>query len=311
MCKHLLSITFVWFMAMGLMAQQQFQNPGFEDWEEVGLGPNLMEPVNWSSIKTSDRPDLNDLAPVVWGKSEDAHSGNYSLYLHNFAVFGIVATGTITNGRVHASMTPDSGFVFTDLDDDQWNTPFTGRPDSVVGWYKANPMTDDHPAVRVVLHTGYQQLPGDESNIVAEAMLNLPGETVTEWTRFSVPFVYEKDVQPEYLLAILYSGNGTEAIGGSEAWFDDVEMIYPTGIDDFTADNFQVFYTYGALNVNLSGAHRQTAQLRLTDLVGRVVYEKQIETQVSNRFLINLPDGIYIASISAAGSTFAKKVLVQ
>ncbi len=311
MIKTLFFALLIAFFSSALVAQTQFENPGFEEWEEVGLGPDLMEPVDWSSIKTSDRDDLNQLAPVVWWPSDDAHSGDFSLHLKNAAVFGIVATGTITNGRVHADFNPDSGYVFTDLDDARWNTPFTGRPDSVAGWYKASPQPGDNPAIRVVLHTGYQQLPGDESNIVAEAMLNLPPEVVTEWTRFSAAFVYEKEVQPEYILGIFYSGNGTQAIGGSEAWFDDLELIYPTGVEEFQADNFRVFYVNGQLNVNLSEKNHQNIQLQLTDLLGHVIFKRQIEPMTPNSFSLDLPKGIYIATVWSEGTRLSKKLLVQ
>mgnify|MGYP001554473288 CR=1 FL=1 len=57
-----------------LYAQQQFDNPGFEEWDDAGTV--IDEPVNWSSIKTGDGGTIiNDAAPVVWEQSTDAHSG--------------------------------------------------------------------------------------------------------------------------------------------------------------------------------------------------------------------------------------------
>ena len=66
------------FLYGSVFSQNQFENGGFEEWEEVGLGPDLMEPVDWSSVKTSDQTSLNNAAPVIWGISNDAHSGNHS-----------------------------------------------------------------------------------------------------------------------------------------------------------------------------------------------------------------------------------------
>ncbi len=310
MFKYLFSLLLMIFISFGLMSQTQFQNPGFEDWEEVGLGPDFMEPVNWSSIKTSDKDDLNTVAPVVWGISDEAHTGNHSVHLHNVGIFNIVATGTITNGRVHADYNPDLGYVFTDLDDGHWNTSFTGRPDSVVGWYKANPKPGDNPAIRIVLHTGYQQLPGDETNIVAEAMHNLPAEVVTEWTRFSAPFVYVNDDQPEYLLSILYSGNGTEAIADSEAWFDDVEMVYTTGIEEISAEDFHVFFANGELNVKLNESHPEIYQLRVFNILGKLIFSQQIESGSNSRIPLSTPAGMYIVSVNQSGKMLSKKVFI-
>ncbi len=114
-------------MSLSLVAQQQFENPGFEDWEDAGTV--IEEPTNWSSIKTSDAGQIiNDAAPVVWAQSDDAHSGNYSLKLFNTAAFTIVASGTISNGRVHADFNPELGYVYTQHDDDRWHTALAVIP---------------------------------------------------------------------------------------------------------------------------------------------------------------------------------------
>ena len=311
MLKQLLSISLILLASFSLSAQTQFQNAGFEDWEEVGLGPDLKEPVNWSSIKTNDDDNLNAGAPVVWEMSDDAHSGNHSVKLHNVSIFSFVATGTITNGRVHSSYVIEDAYVYTNADDSRWNTSFTGRPDSVVGWYKANMQPGDNPAVRIVLHTGYQQLPGEQTNIVAEAMLNLPSESVTEWTRFSAPFVYEKDINPEYLLAILYSGNGITAVGDSEAWFDDMVMIYPTGIDEISEADFNVFHANGELNVMLAEKHPQMYQLKVFNVVGHELMNRQIESGSNIHIPLSLPTGMYIVSIVDSGKAISKKIFIQ
>ena len=55
------------FISLSLIAQQP-ENPGFELWEDVGL--DNPEPVDWSSIKTSDGGSLvNAFAPYVWDQS--------------------------------------------------------------------------------------------------------------------------------------------------------------------------------------------------------------------------------------------------
>ena len=109
---------------INLNAQTQPQNPSFEDWEDVGL--SVDEPVNWSSIKTSDKTVTNPLAPVVWDISTEAHTGSFSLKLYNVETLGsIVASGTIANGRIHAEFDPEAAYTFTDISDSRWNTPCT------------------------------------------------------------------------------------------------------------------------------------------------------------------------------------------
>ncbi len=291
---------------------QQFQNGGFEEWEDVGLGAEMLEPVNWSSIKTSDLDNLNLLAPVVWSISDDVHSGEHSVYLLNIETLGIVATGMITNGRVHADLNPDLAYVYTNQDDPRWNSPFTGRPDSVVGWYKCNPAEGDFGTVKVALHVGDLHIPGDESNLVAMAHLELPAVAVTEWTRFAVAFEYYMEIDPEYQLTILYSGNGTEAVGGSEAWFDDVEFIYnPESVGENALGNLMVFSSYGKINITVKDQNIDNYQIIVSDLMGHRVFDGKLKTGENIQISNNISKGVYIVTAISGSSSLSRKVVVN
>ncbi|MBM3436207.1 MAG: hypothetical protein FJY07_08355, partial [Bacteroidetes bacterium] len=210
-------------------SQQQPENAGFELWESVGL--STPEPVDWSSIKTSDNSTLNGFAPYVWDQSADAHSGSYSVKLFNASVLSIVAAGTITNGRVHSDLNPNNGYVFTQTTDSHWNTPFTQKPDSVAVWAKFTPVSGDIAQMKAVLHTGTAKIPdAAQANWIALAQIDIPNLT-SGWTRFSAPFNYINGNTPEYILFVLSSG-GTVAHVGSTAYFDDLELIYnPVELD--------------------------------------------------------------------------------
>ncbi|MCD4735656.1 MAG: PCMD domain-containing protein [Bacteroidales bacterium] len=227
-------VTYVSFVLISYcFGQQQAENPGFEDWEDVGL--NVEEPVDWSSIKTSDNSFMNGLAPYVWDKSTDAHTGSYSVKVYNATVLSIVAAGTMTNGRVHADFNPENGYVFTDVSDDRWRTICTDKPDSVVVWVKFIPQGSDVGQVKAVLHSGTAKIPDPSmSNYIAFAEINITSQTTT-WTRFSAPFTYFNGNTPEYILFVLNSG-GAVAVEGSEAYFDDIELIYVSNLElDLTA----------------------------------------------------------------------------
>lgn len=293
-----------------LTAQQQIQNPGFELWEDAGTVED--EPVNWSSIKTSDDVFYNNLAPIVWGKSDDAHSGDYSLSLFNVGSL-VIATGTVSNGRYHTQLPADSSYVYTDLDDEQWHSSFTDRPDSVVGWFKCNPTDGDFGTVKFVLHTGYFQIPGDESNMVAEAYLELPTFEVDEWSRFSAPFEYFSSNNPEYYLSILTSGNGTEAKIGSTALFDDLEFIYnEDAIDEIHENLFSVIVKNQEINILINDNSQQLYELRLIDINGRTVLHSQITSGSNVTVNIgDLPLGLYIATANNSRKAYTKKVIIN
>lgn len=296
-----------------LFAQQQLENPGFEEWENVGL--SVEEPVNWSSIKTSDDLVINGFAPIVWGQSTDAHSGNYSLFLFNVynALINSVASGTITNGQVHPDLETEYAYVFTNIDDDRWNSDFSGRPDSVVGWFKCNPTGDDFGTVKFSLHTGYAQIPGEDNNNIALAYYELPSEEITQWTRFSTPFIYSSTSNPEYYLSVITSGNGLDAVDGSTAIFDDLEFIYnESSINELSENLLEIYISNEILNFKIKENGHQLFELRLTDINGRIILKKEITAGKNMAININnLQSGIYIATAVNSKNSITKKVLIN
>src|SRR5690554_8212638 len=83
-------------IAAGLMAsisiaQQQIQNPGFEDWDDVGT--STQEPTNWSSLKTADA--LASLPPEVLSRVT-GRTGDWAVELEVKSVFLINAHGLMT-----------------------------------------------------------------------------------------------------------------------------------------------------------------------------------------------------------------------
>ena len=314
---RLLFIVAMAFLSVMAYSQEQFENGGFEDWEEVGLGAEMMEPVNWSSIKTSDATDLNPFAPVVWAKSTDAHSGDFSVYLKNVKVFSFVATGTITNGRVHSDMDRSKAYVYTGLDDSKWYSVLTGRPDSLVGWFKANPASGDFGSIDVSLHVGEYRQPGtaaDTANLIGKAVFLLPSDTIKEWTRFTVPFEYFLEGNPEYQLTILTSGNGTAAVDSSEAWFDDLEFIYNNATTVEQAENLNKLIVYssnGIINIRMEEKANIEYRVMVSDILGRQVYNRNMESNVNLQINPGKTKGIYIVRLIHGNNIYTRKVFVN
>ena len=222
MMKNLFLTIIAFVIGIAVFAQQP-ENAGFELWEDVGLATD--EPVDWSSIKTSDNSIANSFAPYVWDQSTDAHSGTYSVQLINGSVLGIVAAGTVTNGRIHAELS-GVGWAYTDPADARWNTPLTVKPDSIVFWAKHSPAGADNAQVKALLHTGSAKIPdAAQTNYIAWAEYYIPDATPT-WTRFSAPFNYYNGNEPEYILIVCSAADDVVATVGTEAWFDDVELVY-------------------------------------------------------------------------------------
>jgi hypothetical protein len=312
--NKLLLLVVILSFGMISYSQIQLQNAGFEQWEDVGLGTDNMEPVHWSSIKTSDNTNLNPLAPVVWFKSTDAHSGNYSVELQNVETI-LVATGTLTNGRVHSDLDPANQYIFTNPNDSKYNCPIIFRPDSVVGWYKFYPVNNDTIQVRVVLHKGYAKIPDDNmTNWVGQAFFKSGSDTVDQWTRFSVPFEYYSQDNPEYALVILNSGNGFDAQPNSIAYFDDIELIYNTPPNAIRANRQQNISLYldDSRQLSLKGIPLTTYKsLRIIDITGRQIWTCPITSDQVDLSGLNLIRGIYLVTLKNDQNIFVQKLIIN
>lgn len=312
MKKLILLSTIFSLILLALNAQNIIENPGFEDWEEVGLGSEIIEPVNWSTIKTSDDPFISGLTPINWELSTDAHSGQYSVKLFNTSTLGIPVVGTLCNGQYHALLETELAYSFTNPDDPQWHTPFTARPDSIAFWLKYFPMAGDTLQFQALLHVDDCTLPPNpenEGNQVAYTRADLP-DTYENWTRIALAFDYFDNRTPDYLLMILTSGNGTTSIDGSIAYYDDLEMIGgQQAINDNPLDQVEVFVSGQTLNIkNLSEDLIKDSHVEIIDLIGRPVWQSEIHSnKVSLESTYNL-SGMYLVKISSDNYVISRKI---
>jgi Putative carbohydrate metabolism domain len=306
----------IFFIAIALLPlvvfSQQLENPGFENWENAGTVKD--EPVDWSSIKTSDDPGISAVAPVTFSRCDTAHSGNYSLRLYNVSVFGLIATGAITNGRFHAEFNLDSSYSYTQSDDPRWHTPFTARPDSLSGWFQFYAQGDDRAQFKVILHVDECKLPanGTMDNWIGMAVfVTEPGVTYDTWTKFTVPFDYYSDGIPEYELSVLNSGDSTTAVEASMLLADDLQLIYPaSGISEQRIAVPFLSITSNALMIDIKNESEYLNQwFYLIDVAGQTVLTMQLG---GNR--VELPDrlqpGVYVAVLKGKSRQYSQKVMV-
>jgi hypothetical protein len=313
MKKPLLISVLAMIMTIGVFAQQ-IDNAGFEDWEDAGTV--IYEPVNWSSIKTGDGGDfINNAAPLVWGQSENAHTGNYSIELFNVFTFGIVATGAATNGRMHPNFNPDSAYAFTDPTDDRWHTVFTSHPDSVSVWAKYTPQENDTAQVKILLHTGEGTLPPQPENVdnkVAYAQINIAGNVDT-WTQFKAPFTWFSEDSPEYMLIVVSAGKGTQAIEGSKIWYDDLELIYdPAGINDLSANPSLIYVSGNSIYLNkLPQSHLMGSTIEIMNLNGSIVFSSVISSNIVNIDDNHSSQELYLVRIYGKEINYTQKVYLK
>ena len=297
--------------------QDQLENPGFEEWEVIAATPSdtIREPVQWSSLKTSDDPSLSALAPVVCTRSSDAHSGDYSVKLTNFSTFGIVANGIVTNGRIHPDLNTQLAYVYTDTTDENWHTSFTSRPDSISGWFRYLPQGKDTLQIKVTLHKGFGKQPDTdfENNWIGVAEYKAGVNTADEWQRFSAPFTYFSEEVPEFALVVITSGNAYSAMAGSTAYLDDLEMIYhatSTGqIPERAEGHIAVTGLRTLWLMNMDPVDFN--QIRVYNITGKQVWNSRLDSERISIEEANLPQGIYVVTLTGPRKVFNQKIMLH
>ena len=318
--KKILLFIFSLVISPFLFAQEasfSLENGGFEQWEvPAGLDSTMMEPVDWSSIKTSDNTSLNAVAPVIWAQSDDAHSGNYAVKIFDKMIFGKVATGTLTNGRVHSDMDPLKGYIYTDSTDARWNSRIDSRPDSLTGWFKCDPASGDSGVIEVDLHVGYFKRPpssADSANMIGQAIFYMPSAKVDQWTRFAVTVEYFNDRIPAFYLCILNSGAGYDAKDGSIAWIDDLAFVYnnsPVKVKAMEEGKLRVYASFGTIHIRMDQGGLTVYQLVVTDILGRQVFRGSISA--GNNMIVDPGrKGIYIVRVYHGKESHVRKVMVN
>ena len=220
----------------------QMPNPSFEEWHTAP--GNYEEPNGWHSFESATG-SLVSLAGHHLNKTSDAHSGDASARLYATSIFGIVANGTMTTGRMNAGSMTAANTVnnaYLDMSDtevdgngDPFYTPFSWYPDEVAVWvkFKQGRANNQHPyaTISAVITDGtYYQDPEDKTywNVVAKAKNNKIANTSGRWVRVTAPFTYtSNDVEPKAVLITLSTNaNAGQGSNNDELLVDDIEFIY-------------------------------------------------------------------------------------
>lgn len=219
-------------------AQFQLPNPGFEQWE----GGNTSEPVHWSSFATADGSYAGLAStPHHYRRNggRPGTQGSHYLTIYTKSIMGIKANGNMTTGRIHAgsmSASSSDNYNYTQRSNADHCQPFTGTPDSMYVWVSFYAKTGDAQAqVSAILHGDNDfRSPNQENDgglycakAVARFHRTTTSDDVMQWQQVKVPFVYDGQAEPAYMLVNITtnatpgSGDGNDSLS-----IDDIEFIY-------------------------------------------------------------------------------------
>lgn len=301
-------------VAIGDDKGYQMPNPSFEDWH-TSTG-SYVEPNSWHSFESA----TGNLAP--WAghhieKSDDAHSGNASARIFATLVWGVVANGTMTTGRMNAgSMFADDksgNYAYLDMsmtdkdgNGDPFYTPLYSRPDAVSVWVKFSQGTpnSDYPyaTVSAVITDGSRyQDPEDKTytNVVANAKNNEIATTGGQWKRIVIPFTYKYNVDPKaVLITVSTNADAGQGSDGDEVLVDDIEFIYNAKVTGLKVKGQPV---------TGFSAEQTEYEMELNEAITADDIEVAVEGKPHVVKNVEEKDGEYICTIDVIGSDMKAK----
>ncbi len=314
------------------LAQDTIVNGRFENWgNTVPSGDTHTEPTNWYSNQSGS--SIAALGGQTCFKdSTTVHSGRYSVRVETITgPFSTIINGNVTTGVVDApSITKSDGYIGTvnySTATDIRHMAFTGRPDSLVGWYQyTSGGTGEVGKIRAILHTGEYYdpetpttyHPDPTANKVADLTFNTPAASVSTWTRFSMPFTYVGTGAPAYIMInMTSSANQATTVSGSKFWVDDLQVVYNTshvGVQTVTLNEDEAnVYSFGnTVCVKFYNQKVKPSTITLTDVTGKQVFSAQITTdEFSSYQLSNLKPGNYIYRLNNSDFSKTGKLFIE
>ena len=273
--KKLYTLFFAVSAVITTQAQSVLPNPGFENWTQVG---NRQDPTNWNTLN----PNTAILGILTCTKATgaDVHSGSSAIKLTTKSVLGQNANGLATTGTIAISPPGVSGGV-----------AYTGRPDSIAGWYKYTSVNNDNGFIEF-------QLLGSSStpDTIGYVRVLTPAANVGTYTRFSGAINYRSANPVAKSIWIMSSSAGFNAQVNSTLYLDDLELIENNvGIEEIKTDFLTLTPNPVQSELHIQNS-LERASIKFTDALGNLVFEKQLQSGKNSLDLSALPSGIYFYS---------------
>lgn len=231
--------TTMWFNTVG--NHFQLPNSDFEDWNSNYNN----EPNRWHGFKSAGGTFASTSANIAsLGSSDDVRPGasGYSAVITAGSFLGIIANGTMTNGKLmagsydatsydnHAEMDMNNGT-------EDFYMPLYAKPDKFNVWLKYTQGTanaNNKASVSVKTFDGtYYQEPSNPATPYTNVSGSIVGGVIPagDWTFYSFPFDYDSyaaNGATTNAIFVTFSTNGTPAQGSKNdaVYIDDIELVY-------------------------------------------------------------------------------------
>ncbi len=313
-------------LSLSAFAQTTISNAGFEMWGNVSPGV-AGEPTGWYSNK-SGSSTAQLASPICFKDNAIVHTGTASVRVETISYFGTAVNGAVTTGVINApTLTKTDGYIGTvnySTATDKRYMNFTGRPDSLVGYYQyLSGGAGEQPKVRAILHTSDYFDPETPTTYHAACLANKIGDalwvgptgTSAVWKRFSVSFTLTSAAIPTHIMInVTSSANQATTITGSKLWLDDIGVIYnSTKINESNKDvAIKVFSHDKTVFVDFTNRNEDLASLIIFDLTGKQVASFKVEASKVNSFDVStLNSGLFLYQVIGPDYKKSGKFIIE
>jgi hypothetical protein len=262
---------------------QALPNPGFENWSHNSF-PSYDTPNNWDNLNSSTGA-LGVYTCLKATSAADIHTGSASVKLITKSVFGQTANGIVTTGTINTTSQTIGGGI-----------SYSGRPDSIAGYYKYSSVSGDNGFVELQL-LGI----GGDTDTIGYARFVTPSSSIGTYTRFAKAIVYRNSNAVSKSIWICSSSkDAVTHFVGSTLFIDDLLLVTNplTGIDEKSKSEITVGPNPASHFIVVKNPAAKKSLVRIYDVTGRKIAEHSIDN-ISNSIDVNaFPAGIYIYKIS-------------
>lgn len=277
-------------MLISSLVFAQIPDAGFENWSSGSCD----EPSGWNTVNGS-----TSILGLCTAQEETANpnSGSSALKIQTgelgFPVFQTVP-GLVSNGNIDVQSQSVNGGI-----------PFTERPTSFSGWYRAQPVNGDSYSLIAVL---INENTGD----TVGASIFEGSATVNSWTQFVEPVQYLNEQTPTLLQITMFASDPLNPQDGSAVYFDDLDyQTITVGIDEIASTNVSVYPNPALDEVFFESTDNENMLVSIYNILGLKVQEQQLSGSANRVDVSELPTGTYIWQVSSVEGTPLKSGKLQ
>ena len=278
MIKHLLISGFAF--ASVFATAQQLNNSGFENW-------SAGNPNGWGSFDAmytaAGLPGTNLESQVSPG-----HSGLYACELK---------TQSLGTGTGAAPGVINSGTISFDLATSNLKiegVPYTLTPSAYSFYYKYAPVGGD-TALSFAFFTKWNSITGSRDTVGFGG--SLISGTTSSFTMMTLPITWLGLATPDSIQMRFISSVGDTNHANTSLIIDDINMIFPTGLNEQFSGAYNVFPNPAVGVLNIVSNDNQASRVEIYDFTGKMFAGENFEGNKVQINTENIPAGMYIYRI--------------